>query len=495
MNPTYGLFIDGASHEACAGATFEVENPATRQTLCEVAEGRAEDVQVAVAAASSAFHDGRWSGLSSRERARVLNRIAARLAADSERFAGYETLQTGRPIREMKAQVGRTAEWLEYYAALTQTVEGQLPDFGPGFLNYVVREPVGVAGLITPWNHPLQITVRKAAAALATGNTAVVKPSELAPVSILEFAALCTDEGLPPGVLNVITGFGSRAGRAIAEHLEVSLLDLTGGTETGRIVAEAAGRKLAPVSAELGGKAPVLVFDDADLDAAAAGVTFGSFIATGQSCIAAARVLVHESCHEELVRALVARAELLHLGDPMDPATDVGPLVSSAQLARVSRAVDDAREAGAVVHCGGGGSEDAGPGYFYRPTILGSVTTDMEIWRQEVFGPVMIVRPFADETEAIELANDSEFGLGAGIWTRDVGRAHRVARQIQAGVIFVNDHHRTAPASPWGGYKSSSIGREQGLEAYRFYTQTKSVIVRTAAEPFDWYADRGGRYP
>lgn len=490
MESSYGLHIDGQDRAAATGSTFGVENPADRRTICEVADASPEDVAAAVDAAATAFADGRWSGRSGGERAKILQRAADRLADRLDELAEAETMQIGRPLREMRAQLQRVPEWLEYFGAVARTFEGNIPDFGGQHVNYVQRVPIGVAGLITPWNHPLLITMKKLSAAVAAGNSVVVKPSEFAPVAPIELARICEDAGVPPGVINMVPGYGATAGKALCEHPGLARIDITGGTATGRSVAATAGGNLVPVTAELGGKAPVVVFDDVEPKVAAAGAAFAAFIATGQTCIQGARLLVHRRVFDEVVESFVSRASSLRTGDPLEQSTQLGPLASQAQLDRVSDAVDAARREGATVLCGGHPLTDPplDRGYYYAPTVLGDVRPEMSPWREEIFGPVTVVAPFADEDEAVRLANDSRYGLAASVWTRSIGRGHRVAGRIDAGIVWINDHHRIDPASPWGGMKDSGMGRENGLDAYRSYTQSKSIIVNTDDEPFDWFA-------
>ncbi len=492
MKERYELFVDGQEASARGGGYFEIENPATGQPVTEVAEGKAEDIRWAVEVATDAFKDGRWSRMEPRERCRILNRAAQYLAEAADELAEIETLSTGRPIREMRAQLKRVPEWLEYFGALIQGLEGAVPPFSGPYLNYVRRVPLGVVGQLTPWNHPLLIAMKKVAPALATGNSLVIKPSELAPVAVLELARICTEAGVPKGVINVVPGFGPTAGKALAEHPGLAKLDLTGGTPTGRIVAAVAGRNLIRITAELGGKAPVIVFEDADLEAAVNGAAFAAFIATGQTCVQGARLLVQETVYEAVTQRFVEKARSLRLGDPMDPRTQVGPLVSRGQLDRVAGYVEVARQEGAQILCGGARPQDPAlqQGYFYEPTVIGSVTPDMTIVREEVFGPVTCVLPFRDEQHAVALANDSPYGLSAAVWTRDVKRAHRVAQALEAGIVWVNDHHRIDPASPWGGVKDSGMGRENGWEALWEYTQTHSIIINLDPEPFDWYGGK-----
>jgi len=481
------LHIDGKDVPAHDGKTFPVENPYTQERLFTAAHATPIDVDSAVGAATRAFGERRWWGIPARERARVLARAAAALRAEIDDLARLETSQTGRPLREMRAQLGRLPEWFEYFGAIAQTLEGSIPDVGEAKINLVRRRPLGVAALITPWNHPLLITMKKLSVALAAGNSVVVKPSELAPAAPLRLAGLLEAAGVPAGVVNVVSGLGATTGKALVEHKGIHRLDVTGGTETGRALAAAAGRNLIPVTAELGGKAPVLVLQDADIDRAVAGALFASFIATGQTCVQGAKVLVHRSIADEFKARFVARASKLTLGDPVDSSTQVGPLISEAQRERVADAVDRARGQGASVLCGGRVPAELPRGWFYEPTIIDGVTSAMDIWREEVFGPVAVFDTFDDDADAIDKANDSPFGLAASIWTGDASRALRMVDSLDIGIVWINDHHRIDPASPWGGSKDSGIGTENSRDAFHGYTRPQSVLVNISNERFDWY--------
>jgi acyl-CoA reductase-like NAD-dependent aldehyde dehydrogenase len=485
----YAHLIDGAEQPSVGARTFEVRNPANGALVARVAEGGAAEIDRAVTAARRAFDDGRWSRLPVRERYRVLNRFAQLLEEALPSLSTLESTCTGRPLREMSAQLSRLPEFYRYFAAVARTAEDGLTPFEGPYLNYVRRVPLGVVGQITPWNHPLLILTKKLAPALAAGNSVVIKPSEYTPLTTLELMKLVKESGVPDGVVNVVTGFGGEAGRALSSHPGLAKLDLTGGTETGRVVAQAAGANLVRVNCELGGKAPVIVLPDADLEKAAAGATFAAFIATGQTCIAGARILVHESDAQELVERMVARAVALRLGDPLDAQTQLGPLVSARQLQRTEEYVAIGKREGAEIVCGGKRATTGAlaAGFFYEPTIFADVRPSMRIAQDEIFGPVTCVLTYKDLDDAVRIANDIPFGLGASVWTSDAAKGMRLAEQLACGIVWINDHHRIDPALPWGGVKASGMGRECGLEGYREYTQTKSVIVNLD-EPVDWYA-------
>ena len=487
--PHHGLWIDNASVPAASGETFAIENPATEETIAHVARGVAHDVDRAVASAAAS----RWAKLPPSARAKVLNRAADILAERMEAFVATEVAQTGRPVREMTAQLARTPEWYAYFASVARTSEGRVHPFEGGYLNWTHRMPLGVVGAITPWNHPLLILTKKVAPALAAGNTMVVKPSEIAPLTPLMLGEVLADAGLPEGAYNVVTGFGADAGAAVTAHSGIAKLDLTGGTETGRKVAAAGGERLIPVAAELGGKASVIVFDDM-ADQGAAGALFASFIAAGQTCVQGARLLVQRALFDEVVETLGERARTLKIGDPTDPATEMGPLVSARQREVVESYVAIGREEGARVVAGGARPDGFPVGYYYAPTVLSDMGNDARVAQEEIFGPVVCCLPFDDEAEGVALANSTEFGLAASVWTKDFSRAHRVAPRLQAGIVWINDHHRIDPSSPWGGFKASGLGKENGIACYEAYTKVQSIVAKLSDEPFDWFAgDASGK--
>jgi phenylacetaldehyde dehydrogenase len=494
--PLYHMFVGGEHSPSVSGKTFEVENPARGETMALVSEGNKKDVDAAVGIATQAFHG--WGKTSGEERGNVLSRAAQILRDRLDEFVRIEVDQTGRAYREMSAQLARLPEWYEYFGALARTHEDTVPPFGGNYLNYTRRVPLGVVGHITPWNHPLLILTKKVAPALAGGNTIVAKPSELAPITPIMLGDVLKEAGLPDGVYNVVPGFGATAGAALTSHRGIRKIDLTGGTETGKKIASIAGENLIRVGAELGGKASSLIFEDTDLDNAVSGALFASFVAGGQTCVQGARAIVQRPVYDEFVEKLVDRANRIILGDPQDQATQMGPLVSEKQLERVEEYVRIGVEEGATLAAGGHRVTDPpyDKGYFYPPTVFVGVENGMRVAQEEIFGPVVCVMPFDTEEEAVELANATEFGLAGAIWTNDVRRAHRVAHQLEIGVVWINDHHRIDPASPWGGFKMSGIGRENGIEAYDEYTQTQNIILNLSDEPFDWFVEdvTGKRY-
>jgi acyl-CoA reductase-like NAD-dependent aldehyde dehydrogenase len=486
------LHVGGEWLDAAGGGTLDVLNPATGEVLATTPDGAAEDVDRAVRAARRAFDDGPWPRLTRMQRSAALNRFADHIDERMDALFRLETLNNGRPLRETRAQVGRLGEWFRYNAALLLAERTDVVPMPGPYLNYLQRHPLGVCGLLTPFNHPLMILAKSLAPALANGNTVVIKPSELTPLTTLELARIAAEAGIPDGVVNVVTGLGATAGKALSEHPGVARVTFTGGTEVGREVGVAAARRFARATTELGGKTPVLIFADAGVERAVGGAAFGAFIAAGQTCICGSRILVQEEVYDDVLAGLAERARGIVVGDPGEEATQLGPVISERQRARILRYVEIGLEEGGRVVCGGGVPSLEPPlegGFYVEPTVIGDVSNDMRVAQEEIFGPVAVVVPFGDEADGIRKANDIRFGLGSAVWTRDVARAHRVARQIQAGMVWVNDHHRLDPASPWGGMKDSGVGREGGWESFHEFSEVQSVTVRTAEDDVDWYAE------
>jgi betaine-aldehyde dehydrogenase len=471
------LYIGGQAVDARSGETFETINPATGQPLARVQIAGAEDVDRAVGAARDAF--GPWSQTTGAARGRILRRAADLLRARREELARLEVQDTGKPIAEaMVVDIDSGADCIEYFAGQAGGLHGEHVDLGRNAFGYTRREPLGVCAGIGAWNYPLQIACWKSAPALACGNTMVFKPSELTPLSALKLAEIFTDAGLPAGVFNVVHG-AAETGRALVRHPDVAKVSLTGEVGTGkRVMADAAGT-LKKVSLELGGKSPLIVFADADLDNAVKAAMMANFYTQGEVCSNGTRVFVERAIHNQFIDALVARTERMKVGDPLDPATDVGALISAEHRAKVESYIAAGKEAGARLLCGGTQPEDpalAG-GYFLTPAIFDRCSDAMSIVREEIFGPVMAVLTFEGEGEAIRRANDTPFGLSAGVFTRDLARAHRVIARLQAGTCWINNYNVTPIELPFGGYKQSGIGRENGRAAIEHYTQLKSVYV------------------
>ena len=484
-------FVAGKYQASDTDARILVRSPATGESLGSVPNGTPADVSAAVSAASNAFPA--WSALDALERGRLLSAVADRLASRLDYFIETESAVTGRPVREMRAQISRLPEWLHYFGGLAKSLQGDVIPFKGDYLNYTHNVPYGVVGVITPWNHPLLIFVKKIAAALAAGNCVVAKPSELAPLSPVLFSALANEAGLPAGVLNVVTG-DHKAGTALCHSPVVRRLDLTGGTSTGRKVATIAAERLIPVTLELGGNAPVVIFGDTPLDEAVSASTFAAFIASGQTCISGKRFIVEDALYSDFVSAFAEKADRLRLGHPMDDSTDMGPLISQAQLQHAKAFVQLGTSEGARVVAGDFAPElpaELANGYYMRPTVLADATPRMRVVQEELFGPVVTIQRFSDEEDAIRRANDSPYGLGASVWTRDIARGHRVAQKIRSGLVWINDHHKNDPASPWGGFGESGYGKENGWDALLAYTQKQSVVVRLHAHFPDWFNDDG----
>ncbi len=474
------LFINGRFEDAAAGRTFDTINPATGEVLTQVAEGREEDVDRAVRAARQAFDGGPWTRrMSASDRARILWRVGDLLLQHAEEIGELETLDSGKPVTEnVKIDVPLAADCFQYFAGWSTKIHGStVPVRGP-FLNYTLREPVGVCGAITPWNFPLLMACWKVAPALACGNTVVLKPATLTPLTALRLAAFCQEAGLPEGVLNIVPGSGSVAGAALVRHPMVDKIAVTGSTPVGQEIMREAAGTLKRVSLELGGKSPNIVFADADMDAAARGAQAGIFYNKGEICTAGSRLLVEASAHDALMEKLVERTKKTVPSDPLDPKCRFGPQISEGQMSTILRYVARGKEEGARLVTGGGRAQVGdGRGYFVEPTIFDAVDNEMTIAREEIFGPVLAVITFKDADEAAALANRTQYGLSAGVWTRDVKKAHRIARELRAGTVWINTYNNFDNASPFGGYKMSGFGRELGAESIDLYTQVKSVWV------------------
>lgn len=478
----YDIFVDSVWGPAAAGEYFETHNPFTGKAWANIPRCDAQDVDRAVKAAFAAYDKGPWPEMSATARGALLRKLGDLIAENAESLADTEVTDNGKLKAEMHGQMQYLPQWFYYYGGLADKVEGAtIPVDKPGFFNFTQYEPLGVVAVITPWNSPLLLACWKIAPALAAGNTIVVKPSEFTAASMLELAKLVEQAGFPKGVFNVVTGFGHDVGAALVEHPKVARVAFTGGEIGGVKVYEAAARGLKPVSLELGGKSPNIVFADANIENAVRGAVAGIFAATGQTCMAGSRLLVHESIHDDFVAKLLDLARTAKMGNPMDNDTTVGPVTTRPQFDKVLSYIDIAKSEGAQCVLGGAVAQrpECGDGWFVEPTVFTHVTNNMRIAQEEVFGPVLSIIKFSTDEEAIEIANDVMYGLAAGVWTQDIGRALTMAKRIRAGTLWVNAYRVVSYMTPFGGFKNSGIGRENGQEMIKEYLQVKSVWINT----------------
>jgi aldehyde dehydrogenase (NAD+) len=475
----YQMLIGGEWVLATGGATFDSFNPFTGAPWALIPRASRDDVNRAVAAAKAAFQ-GEWRKMSASARGACLRKLADLISAEASQLAVVESTDNGKLITEMAGQVRYVPQWFYYYGGLADKIEGRvIPIDKPGVFNFTREEPLGVVAAITPWNSPLLLAAWKLAPALAAGNTVVWKPSEYSSASALEMGRLFEKAGIPPGVVNIVTGFGNEVGEPLVTHEDVAKVAFTGGDKTGESVYQMAAKGIKKVTLELGGKSANIVFDDADMDQAVKGVVAGIFAATGQTCIAGSRALIHRSIHDEFVEKLLALAKTARMGDPLEVRTQVGPITTQPQYKKVLDYIQIAKDEGAVCRLGGGPATrpECGNGWFVEPTIFTGVNQNMRIANEEVFGPVLAIIPFDDEEEAVRIANATKFGLAAGVWTTSIRRALTMSERLEAGTVWVNTYRAVSYLSPFGGYKRSGIGRESGIDAIREYLQTKSVWI------------------
>lgn len=475
--------------------TISVLNPATEAPLATISTTSPESINELITTSWSAFHSGIWSQKDPSDRFIVLSKAASLLRTRLNEFIALETAQTGRPIREMRTQLARVPEWLDYFASLARVHEGRVTPFTGAVTNILTRVPLGVVVLITPYNHPLLIAMKKIAAALAAGNVVIVKPSELAPLSVLKLGPLFKEAGLPDGVLQIVCGYGRETGKYLCEHLRISKIDLTGGSATYRAIAPIAAVNMVPITAELGGKAPVCLFSSMDVETAVKAALFAGFIASGQTCVTGSRLLVHEDIYDSFKALLEKRVHALRVGDPNDEKTQIGSVISAAAVERCEAFVSRATAERGNVLCGGTRTtiNSERKGFFFSPTVI-ETNAASDLARNEVFGPILALIKCSSEEEIVEIANGTSYALGASVWTNDFTQAHRVAGKIETGIVWINGHHLNDPSSPWGGFKESGLGKDNGVEAYEGYTKVKSTVMNYGVKPV-WFDDVvGARY-
>lgn len=480
----YRMFIGGEWVEARDGGTFDSFNPTTGEVWAQIPNATEADVDRAVDAAYEAFSTGPWSRMTATERGKLLRRLGDRLADESERLGRIETIDTGKMFKETRWQARYIADYFHYYAGLADKIQGDtLPVDKPDIFACTIREPIGVVAAIVPWNSQLFLVAIKIGPALAAGNTVVLKASEQASAAMLDFARLFEQVGFPEGVVNVVTGTGDPCGRVLTSHPKVARISFTGGVPAARQIVRNSANNLAEVSLELGGKSPVMVFDDADLESAMNGVLTGIFGASGQSCVAGSRLYLQESIADAFLDKLIARTKTIRIGDPLEEATQMGPLATLAQINHIEANIGKALEEGGTLLSGGRRPEGFGKGWFYEPTIVECPRQDLQIVGTELFGPVLSVLRFRTEEEVVGYANDSEYGLAAGIFTRDSARSLRMARAVRSGIVWVNTYRMVSPMAEFGGYKNSGHGRESGMQAVYDYTRTKTLWMNMSSEP------------
>ncbi|MFJ8234952.1 aldehyde dehydrogenase family protein [Ureibacillus sp. NPDC094379] len=482
------MYINNQWVLSSSGETREIINPANEEVIAVVTEGIVEDAQSAIQAAHDAFYQDGWGETHARTRAELLFKLAYRLEGEIEAFAQIETLNNGKPLRESSYDVEDAVNQLRYYAGLATKPSGQVYDVPDYIQAFVVREPVGVAGLIVPWNYPLVMAVQKIAPALAAGCSIVIKPAEQTPLSLIKLFELIDEVGFPPGVVNLVLGAGATVGAELARNPQVDKIAFTGGTVTGKKIMKSAADTLKNISLELGGKSPNIVFEDADFETAVDYALYAIFANQGQVCSAGSRLILQESLYNRFIPELVKRAQAIRVGDGTDSETEMGPLISKQHMEKVLSYIEKGKEEGAELLCGGDKLYDKG--YFVAPTIFANTNPDMAIVREEIFGPVLVVQTFKDEAEAIQLANDSDYGLAGAVFTNDGAKAQRLIRKLRAGITWINAYHPTFNEAPWGGYKQSGIGRELGTFGLEAFQEVKQVNINLNVQPTGWFKNR-----
>ena len=484
MTTLINHFINGESVAPSENDYLESTNPATLDVLYEFARGSEKDVERAVDAADDAFRNPAWAGLTQTQRGHLLRKLGDVIGENADELARLESLDNGKLLREMKGQLKGVPEYLYYYGGLADKIQGsQIPANSLDIINFTQREPLGVVGAITPWNSPLTLTISKLAPALAAGNTLVIKPSEYTSGTIVRLTELAYKAGFPAGVVNVVTGLGGEAGAALVSNHKLAKISFTGSTATGSSIAAQTASRFIGSTLELGGKSPNIVFEDANVANAAVGVIAGIFAAAGQTCIAGSRVFAHRSVYDELVERVTERASTIIIGDPLEDETELGPLAFKSQLEKVESYVGIGVDEGATLRYGGKRPDVGLPGYFFEPTVLTETNNDMRVCQEEIFGPVAAIMPFDTEEEVLRLANDTEYGLAAGVWTSNLQRAMRMSQKLDAGTIWLNTYRAMSPMSPRQGFKNSGVGIEHGLESINEYTRLKSVWINTNEDP------------